>query len=337
MERVHVERKQNNLNLNVKSFAAENTILLFLAVCFIVVAFLVPKFTTQYNLTNLLLQTTDLLIVSCGVTFVVLNRGIDFSATAVLSLGSVVGAYIMALSPLKGSSVSIPIAILAMLCVGLVIGAFNGLSVVKLKIPSFIATLATMMIANGVAVWFTSKVAPKASIYGLPDKFFILGGDKGKFYVPVLIAAVFLIFAFWLLKYTIFGRWVYSVGTNPKTSFISGIPVKRTIFFMCLISGLYAGVASVTLTARNQAGLPSLGDKVFIDIIASIIIGGTSVFGGFGGVKQTLYGVLFIALMNNVMNLIGVDWYVVTLIKGIFIFIAAFADIFIRRKEASGT
>lgn len=324
------------LKKDIKAFASENTILIFLVICFMASIFLVPKFMTQYNLTNLLLQTTDLLIVACGVTFVVLNGGIDFSATAVLSLGSVVGAYIMALSPLKGSPLAIPIAIIAMICTGVIIGSLNGISVVILKIPSFIATLATMMIANGIAVWFTSVVAPKASIYGLPDQFLIFGGSNKKYFVPILIAAIVLGFSFWLLKYTLFGRRVYSVGTNPKTSFISGIPVKRTIFMMCLLSGIFAGIASITLTARNEAGLPSLGDKVFIDIIASIIIGGTSVFGGFGGVKQTLYGVLFISLMNNVMNLIGIDWYVVTLIKGIFIFVAAFADIFIRRGGKSG-
>ena len=331
-----MERVELNFKKRFNTFAIENSILLFLVISFIVSAFFVPKFVTQYNLINLMLQSVDLLIISCGVTFVVLNGGIDFSATAVLSLGSVIGAYIMVLSPLKDTPLAIPIGILAMIGTGLLMGVINGISVVGLKIPSFIATLATMMIGNGVAVWFTSLVAPKASIYGLPDAFFIIGGDRKMFYVPVAIAIVVLVFTYWLLNCTIFGRRVYSVGTNPKTSFISGIPVKKTIFMMCLLSGLYAGIACVIVTARNQVGIPTLGDKVFIDIIASIVIGGTSVFGGSGGVKQTMYGVLFITLMNNVMNLLGVDWYVVSLIKGIFIFVAAFVDIFMRRAEPGG-
>jgi ribose/xylose/arabinose/galactoside ABC-type transport system permease subunit len=317
----------------VKTAAIENPLLLFLVVSFIASILLVPNFLTQFNLISLLLQSTDLIIISCGVTFIVLNGGIDFSATAVLSLASVVGAYIMALSPLKGTGLAIPAGILAMVGIGCLMGLFNGFAVVVLKIPSFIATLATMMIGNGIAVWFTSLVAQRASIFGLPDAFFKLGGDGGLFYIPVIIAVIMILFTFWLLKHTIFGRRVYAVGTNPKASFISGIPVKKTIFMLCLLSGLYAGIASVIATARNQAGLPSLGDKAFIDIIASIIIGGTSVFGGFGGAIQTLLGVLFITLMNNVMNLLGVDWYVVSLIKGIFIFIAAFVDIFVRRGE----
>jgi ribose/xylose/arabinose/galactoside ABC-type transport system permease subunit len=98
-----------------------------------------------------------------------------------------------------------------------------------------------------------------------------------------------------------------------------------------LLSGLYAGLQSVISTARNQAGLPSLGDKVFIDIIAAIIVGGTSIFGGSGGVKNTLYGVVFITLINNVVNLLGIQWHVISLVKGILILGAAFIYISTRR------
>ncbi|MCL2684713.1 MAG: hypothetical protein FWE55_05665, partial [Synergistaceae bacterium] len=132
-----------NLKARTKAFAADNAIFLFLIVCFILSLLVVPRFGTKYNLTNLMLQITDLLIVACGVTFVVLNGGIDFSATAVLSLGSVIGAYIMALSPMKGSPAAIPTAIAAMLLTGTIVGAFNGFAVTVLKIPSFIATLAS--------------------------------------------------------------------------------------------------------------------------------------------------------------------------------------------------
>jgi ribose/xylose/arabinose/galactoside ABC-type transport system permease subunit len=330
-----MEKVGFNLGKKVKTIAFENPLLLFLIVSFIGSFFLAPNFATQFNLTNLLLQFTDLFIVSCGVTFIVLNGGIDFSATAVLSLGSVIGAYIMALSPLRETVLAVPVGILAMVGVGCLMGLINGFAVVILKIPSFIATLATMMIGNGIAVWFTSLVAQRASIYGLPEVFFKLGGDGGMIYVPVIIAIIVLIFSYWLLKFTLFGRRVYAVAINPKASFISGILVKRTIFLLCLLSGLYGGLASVIITARNQAGIPTVGDKVFIDIIASIIIGGNSIFGGFGGAVQTLLGVLFITLMNNVMNLFGVDWYAVTLVKGIFIFIAAFSDFFIRRRAAA--
>ncbi len=328
-----MEITQNRFLNSLRSFVINNSILLFLIVLFVASMVFVPNFMTAFNLKNLLLQAIDIIIVAAGVTFVVLNGGIDFSATSVLALGSVFGSYIMALSPLAGTPFAIPAGILVMLALGGLVGAVNGISVSVLKIPSFIATLATMMIGSGVAVWFTSIVSEKASIIGLPEAFFIIGGDQGYIWVPILIAAVVLIFTHWLLNYTLFGRQIFAVGTNPKTAFISGVPVKKTLFMIMFLSGLYAGLGSIIATARNQAGIPSLGDKIFIDIIASIVIGGTSVMGGSGGVKQTIYGVFFITLLNNVVNLLGIDWYVISLIKGILVLVAAFLDIFTRRLE----
>jgi ribose/xylose/arabinose/galactoside ABC-type transport system permease subunit len=264
---------------------------------------------------------------------VVLNGGIDFSCTAVLSFGSVVGAYVMAKSPLASTPWGIPIGILSMVVVGGLVGAMNGFSVVVLKMPSFIATLASMMVANGLAVYMASVVSETAAINGLPEAFFAIAGNGGKLYIPVLITLASASFSYWLLRYTVFGRRVFATGTNPRTSFISGIPVKKTIFMMMLISGLFAGLEAVYATARNRSGLPSLGDKVFIDIIAAIIIGGTSIFGGSGGIKQTVYGVVFITLLNNVVNLMGVDWTIIGLLKGILVLGAAFIDIVSKRLE----
>ena len=330
---MQAEKNRSNFGYALRSFAFENPILLLLVVFFVASLLFVPNFSSIFNLKNFLLQAIDIMIVAAGVTFVVLNAGIDFSCTSVMALGSVMGAYIMAKSPLAGTSWAIPAGIVAMIGIGAIFGAVNGFSVVVLKMPSFIATLATMMIGSGIAVWFTSIVADKAAIIGLPEQFFIIGGEKGFILVPVLIAVVVVLLIHWLMTYTLFGRWIYIVGTNPKTANISGVPVKRTVFTIMLLSGVFAGVASIIGTARNQAGIPTLGDKVFIDIIGAIIIGGTSVFGGSGGVKQTVYGVLFITLMNNVVNLLGIEWFVISLIKGILVLIAAFVDYFTKRQE----
>jgi len=110
------------------------------------------------------------------------------------------------------------------------------------------------------------------------------------------------------------------------------MPVKRTIFFLFLISGTFAGIQSVLLTARNQAGISGMGSTIFIYLIASVIIGGTSVTGGFGGVRQTFLGVLFISLMNNGMNMLGVEWYIIALFQGILIFIATLFDYLIKKS-----
>lgn len=294
----------------------------------------VPHFCTVYNLKNYLLQSADLLIISCGLTFVVLNGGIDFSVTSVLTLGSVLGAYIMALSPLAGSpALSIPVAILAMMAVGLLVGLVNGLSVTRLRMPSFVATLATQLIVLGLAVQFASLVSDTASIAGLPEAFFVLGGEGRYFFVPILIAFSVWLFSHWLLARTIFGKRVYAIGVNPKASFISGVPVKKTIVQLMIISGLFAGIASIVATARNQVGMPSLGDKMFLTTIASVIVGGTSTSGGFGGMGKTLLGVLFITLLNNAMNLLGVDWEVIMIVLGALIVVSAAGGYLLNHRQ----
>lgn len=308
-------------------FVRDNSIFIFLLLAVLSSAALVPNFLSPYNIKNYFLQAADLLVIACGMTFIVLNGGIDFSVTSVLALGSVVGAYIMALSALAPyPAISIPVCIVAMLAIGASVGIINGFSITVLKMPSFIATLATQMVFSGIAVLFTSRVASRASINGLPKAFFVIGGEGEYFLVPIALAAFVVAASYFILEYTAFGRNILAVGTNPKAAFISGIPVKKTIFMLCVLSGAYAGLASVIATSRNQAGIASLGDKMFISIIASIVIGGTSIAGGSGGFKQTLIGVLFITLINNAMNLLGVEWYITMLFQGLLILIAAFAD-----------
>lgn len=310
-------------------------ILPLLVVSFIAAMVFVPLFGTAGNLRNYLLQSADLLIISCGLTFVVLNGGIDFSVTSILTLGSVVGAYIMALSPLAPvPALSIPVAIAVMLGIGLLVGVINGLSVTWLKMPSFVATLATQLIVLGLAVQFTSMVSATSSIAGLPEPFFVLGGEGKFFFVPILIAFSVWLFSHWLLTYTLFGKQVYAIGVNPKVAFISGIPVKRIIVLLMVISGLLAGLASVIATARNQVGMSSLGDKMFLVTIASVIVGGTSTSGGFGGVHKTLLGVLFITLLNNALNLLGVGWYTMMMVMGALIVLSAIASYLLNHRVA---
>jgi len=319
----------------LQGLLGENGILLFLLAALIACAIFVPNFVSAYNLRNLTLQATDLLIISCGLTYVVLNGGIDFSVTSVMALGSVTGAYLMALSPLKDQpALSIPLAIVAMIAIGGLVGALNGLAVAVLKMPSFIATLGTQLGISGVAILFARTVSPRSSINGLPDAFLWLGGSGDSFLVPVAVAVAILALSHWLLTRTVFGRRIFSIGTNPRASFISGMPVRRTVFLLCLLSGLYAGVASVIATSRNEAGIPSLGDKMFISVIASIVIGGTSIAGGSGGFKQTLVGVLLITLINNAMNLLGIEWYITMIFQGALILVAAFLDQMLRAARA---
>lgn len=323
--------------IKAKTFLVENAIFAVFLMLFILSLLFIDGFASAHNLKNLIKNSTPLLVVACGLTFVVLNGGIDFSVTSIISLSSVVGAYIMVLSPVAGGVGSVILAILAMIVIGGIIGAINGFAVVKLKMPSFVATLATMMIGEGIAVWFANMVFPKTSQGGLPNGFNAIGGAREYFWIPVIIAVVVVVITNWLLKSTRFGKNIYAVGTNPNTAFISGVPVKKVIFILCLISGLLAGVSSVMYTAKNGAGIPTMGDKLFIDIIGGVIIGGTSMAGGSGGVKKTLYGVLFLVLIDNILSLMGVCWYLIDVIKGSLILLAAILDIFTKRVGALKT
>ncbi|MBU9735456.1 ABC transporter permease [Diplocloster agilis] len=323
----------------IKAVVMKYPILVFLTAAVLVALFFTPNFFTVFNLKNLLLQSTDLLILSCGLTLVQLNAGIDFSITSVLSLGSVLGAYLMARTPLAANPLlGICAAVLMMAGTGVVFGIINGAAVTRLKMPSFIVTLVMQMIGSGAAVLFVNSIAAEATlsatIAGLPPAFGVLGGLGNWFFVPVLIAAAVFLFSDWLLTKTRFGRNVYAVGTNARTAEVSGIPVKKTIFLLFVLCGLYAGISSILATARNQSGIPTLGDKMFLNIIGAVIIGGTSVLGGSGGVRQTLLGVIFMSLMTNVMNLMNVTWYIILLVQGILIFVVAMMDYVMKRQSA---
>jgi len=308
--------------------------------------FYVKGFTTSYNLRTLIASIAPLAVLSCGVTLPVLNGGTDFSAPAMVTLGSVLGAYLIAMTPLGQTVGGIYLSILLILLLGLVFGIVNAMAVILLKMPSFIATMGTQMVVQGVAVLFAASYYDKTSLNITARSFNALGGgSEFSLFTPLIIMAVIVGFTQWLLTCTGFGRRVYAVGTNQVAAFISGVKVKWIIFMLSAMSGLYAGAAAILYTAKNQAGIPTLGDRMFIDVISCIIIGGTSVNGGKGGVLKTLYGVLFITVMDNALVLMGITWYVITFIKGLIVLVLIISTSAVipvpkflqRRKSASNT
>lgn len=309
----------------LRDFFSERVVWLILAVYAAAALVFVPNFASVNNLANILVQSADMVIVACGVMFVVLNGGIDFSCTSVMALASVFGAKIMTQNGgfLQDSILAIPVAILAMLAIGLVMGVVNATAVVALKMPSFIVTLATMGIGSGVAVWYTTS----DTIGSLPPAFGQLGsGTLLGVPIPIILAAVVVLVLDFILSKTLFGRQLYAIGTNPRAATISGLPVRGVIFRLFLISGFCAALAGILETSRLQAGIPGMAANSFIDIIASIIIGGTSVFGGYGRVTGTVSGVLLITVMNNSMNLLNINWVIISIVKGLIILAAAFVD-----------
>ena len=174
----------------VQTFLMDNVMLFVFLAFFICGLLFVDKFASIYNMKNYLKNCAPLLIASTGLTFVVLNGGIDFSITSVISFGSVIAAYLMVDSPLAGSPLCVPLTILIVLAIGAVFGCINGIAVSRLKMPSFVATLAMQLIGSGIAVWFGSVLFDGVvSLGGLPDSFRAIGG-KGAFWLPVSCASV---------------------------------------------------------------------------------------------------------------------------------------------------
>ena len=296
-------------------------VFLLCGVLFAALAPFTPGLASVDNFTNLLGNLAPLLVVAVGQTLVLIAGGIDLSVTSTIALTSVVGAMVMSGDNgwLKGSPMATPAAVAVMLGLGAWVGLGNGLAVTKLRMPAFIVTLTTMMFLSGLAVWLT-KSQP---LYNLPAGFTALGS---RLWLALPIAAALAGFAHLLLTRSLFGHWLRAVGFNPRTANVSGVPVEGVVIGAYVASGLLAAAASVLYTARLETGSPVLGQRILLDVIGATVIGGTSLFGGRGQVLWTLFGVLFLTLLDNALNLLGLSHFTIMMTKGGVILLAALLD-----------
>jgi ribose/xylose/arabinose/galactoside ABC-type transport system permease subunit len=288
---------------------------------FAVMALWIPGFASQTNLHTIFSYMLPLLVVSVGLTYVLIIGGIDLSVTSIIALASVVGGKIMSAQEgwLAGHPMAVPAAIAAMLCIGIVLGAVNGCAVTLFRIPAFIATLTTMMFVSGFAIWVTLS----RKIGGIPSSFLVLGQN---FWIMLAIAAGATLLAHIVLSRTLYGRWLYAIGQNARAALISGVPVARVSFATYMVSGLFAGISAILFTAALETGNPEMARDNLLDVIGAVVIGGTSLYGGKGRVLGTIFGVLFLALVDNSLNLLGLTFYSIIMIKGVVILLAAILD-----------
>jgi ribose transport system permease protein len=307
------------LNLAFREVGIGVALLLLIAVFWI----LVPTFGTINNWSNILTQITINTIIAVGMTFVILIGGIDLSVGSVLALCSVVAANI-----LVNNSLSVPMAIilsiLASLAIGMACGLFNGLISEIWKIPPFITTLGMMNIARGAALQITQA----KSIYNFPPIFNSFGSVQFFGLVPaIFVVALLIVFiGLFILKRTVFGRFVYCIGNNEEAVRLSGhnTSVYRVITFV--ISGLTVGIAGVVYMARLTIANGTLGTGFELNAIAAAIIGGTSFNGGKGSLLGTLLGASFIGILNNGLILFGFSDFIRQIITGFVIVIAVVVD-----------
>ncbi|WP_337270243.1 ABC transporter permease [Oryzifoliimicrobium ureilyticus] len=296
-----------------------------LALC-IFLSFSTDAFLSVRNGLNILDQITVLGIMAVGMTFVILIGGIDLSVGSVLALAMMVMGWTANVAGLPLAA-GITFGLLAAALAGLIV----GLLVTQFGVPAFIATLAMMSAARGVA----NMITDGQQIVGFPDWFMMLAIDR---HFGVLTATVFLMLAVllvaWLfLHFRSEGRMLYAVGGNPEVARLAGINVKLVTIGVYVASAVLAGLAGIVLAARLDSVQPSSGFGYELDTIAAVVIGGTSLSGGAGGIGGTLIGVLIIGVLRNGLNLLNVSPFLQQVIIGVVIVLAVGAETIRRRRS----
>jgi ribose transport system permease protein len=290
--------------------------LIALVLLIIALSILSPYFLTWANLINVLRQASVQFIMSAGLTIVILTAGIDLSIGAVLGLAACVSA-----SLISGGFVIL--GILSALLAGFACGLINGLLVTIGRIPPFIATYGMLWIAFGLGYIFMKGEV----IYGLSESFRYIGaGFLWGVPFPVIVAALLLITLHLLLHRTVLGRAIYAIGGNPDAARLSGMPVSRRLITVYALSGMLSGFAALIVIARINAADSGLGEDLLLPAIAAVCLGGTSLFGGVGGIVGTAVGAIILALIVNGMNLLGVQSFWQNAVMGTIILISVFAD-----------
>ena len=278
-----------------------------------------PQFLSLPNLINIALSIAITGILAVGMTAVILTGGIDLSVGSVAALAGIVAAMV------AGSSApgAVALAALAALGVGVAVGAFNGVMVARFRVPPFVTTLAMLTICRGLAFVITDG----RSVSDLPAGFGLFGRELF-LKVPVPVWLMLLVFAagWFVLKRMTFGRYVYAVGGNREAAFLAGVNIKGVTLLVYVLNGLLVGLAGLVLASRLGAGVPNAGNQYELDVIAAVVVGGTSLNGGRGSVVATLWGAIFIGVLNNGLNLANVDPYTQRIALGVVILLAVLAD-----------
>ena len=285
-------------------------------------------FLTADNFANVARQASIAGILGIGMTFVILTAGID------LSVGSILGIVSILFASLLAAGVPWPLAVVMAPLIGGFVGALNGLGITRGGVQPFIMTLAMLVIARGVTLTY-SDAKPIRAGAAADEIAWIGNGNLAGIPVPFILFLGIAALAWFTLNYTSFGRQVYAVGDNLEAARLSGIPTQRVIFSVYVISGICAAISALIVVSRLGAAEATQGEGFELDAIAIVVIGGTSLFGGSGGVGGTLIGAGIVAAVNNLLNLLGVPPFSQRIAKGLIILGAVLLERRARGKEES--
>ncbi|NQT59192.1 MAG: ABC transporter permease [Bacteroidetes bacterium] len=331
-----MENKTRLLKRSVSSMSNETFISLFmvsvLVILFGIACAIVPNFYLPMNILNLFMNYWYIIIIGIGVTFLLVTGNFDMSVGGVIAMTGVLAAYFsqsaeMLKNPLAvGLGMPYGVAVMLALICALAVGGVNAFFIIKLKVPSIIVTLGTMMLARGVAQVFTLGAQRNTS---LPDIFGVVGNASipgTPIKVSVLIMVGLVVIAVILEKTTIFGRLTYLIGANKEAARLSGVRVKRHLTLLFLTSALLAGIAGILMASEFRAGISNRGTGFEFDALVITLLGGTSINGGFGSVLGTVVGALVLSVVTSAATgmVLSPDWQFV--LKGAVTFLAILAQ-----------
>ncbi|WP_298887397.1 ABC transporter permease [uncultured Bradyrhizobium sp.] len=292
----------------------ERPYMLYIAFVILLVVFSLssPWFLSVDNFLNIGRQTTLVSIIAVGMTFIIIARQIDLSVASTLALSGMAAA--LAMSQINNSWI---VGAVAGLGTGALVGLINGILTTQLSIPSFLVTLGSLSMARGLAMMVTNT----KPVIITNETYFAIFGEGTFLGIPVPIAWTLaaMIVGILLLHYNVFGRRIYAVGGNPTAALYSGINTKRITTAAFVLTGTLAGLAALVLSARSHAARPDVVQGMELDVIAAVILGGCSLFGGRGYILGTLFGSLIIGTLNNGLVLLGVSSPMQLVIKGAII------------------
>jgi len=336
-----------------RDWAGKYGVGLALAVIVVIAAGSVPGFFTRGNITTVLLHVSVNAILALGMTFVIVTAGIDLSVGSVLGLagvlvaGTITSAGVLTTFGVVGATV---MAVLVGIGTGALIGMANGAVIAYLRVAPFMVTLAAMTMARGAARLFTGGVPIGFPARGDPhfdlkveglDALHLIGGGRipvpglpRGFPVPALAMLLLVVVGAFVLSRTRFGRHVYAVGGNEEAAWLSGVPTRRIKLGVYAISGACAGFASVLMVGQLRSGGPDAGLLYELNAIAAAVIGGASLFGGLGTAWGALIGALLIGVLNNSLDLLGVQAFWQEISKGAIILLAVLFDVWTKRNGA---
>jgi ribose transport system permease protein len=289
-----------------------NFVLIFVALV-VIASLLSPNFLTVQNVANLFQQATIVGITAVGMTFVILTANIDLSVGSMVAFGGVLVAVIMRLGvPPELAAI---VTVLAGGIMGLAMGAISAWA----QVPSFMVTLAGLVSIRGI----TYLISQGSPIGGFPTGFNTIGSARfGDFTLMGFIFLAVLFLAFLVLRFTVLGEYIYATGGNFVAARLSGVPTRSIVGLVFCVSGALAAFSGVILTSRLRIAQPTAAQSLELDAIAAVVLGGTSLFGGRGGVIGTFFAVMLLQVLRNIFNLLGLGSFYQMTVTGVIIVLA---------------